>query len=362
MNPAQNLAGTTVNHVWVVDEKIDLKADDSTGGFFSIPYRVHHKGTSERGFLKVLDVFKAIQGYSAQGIDVAESLNRLTSAHIFEVKLMNACGTNRFDRVVRALDSGEISLPVPIIGSIRFPFLVCELADGDTHTVRKTMAGLDLVWWFRTLHQVAIGLQQLHKIKIAHQDLKPSNVVFFGTKNAKLTDLGRAVMKDLPSRNDNRQCPGAIAHAPPEKIFGHIPHDWDARHLATDLYHLGSLAFAHFVDIPMTTAVIQKLPPGFWPPPFNSFSGTAPYTGRFEDALPSLEYAFSSVLSEFVNIVPGFLCEILAPTLKQLCHPAPEMRGHPEDRAMACGQRYSVERYISVFRRLSMLAENAVIK
>ena len=44
----------------------------------------------------------------------------------------------------------------------------------------------------RTLHHIAVGLQQLHGEGIAHQDLKPSNVLFFETFGAKLADLGCA--------------------------------------------------------------------------------------------------------------------------------------------------------------------------
>lgn len=62
-----------------------------------------------------------------------------------------------------------------------------------------------------TLHQVAVGIQELHRAKIAHQDVKRSNVVFFGEQrdSVKLIDLGRAVKRDRPSRNDQRVVPAS---------------------------------------------------------------------------------------------------------------------------------------------------------
>src|SRR6266404_5396830 len=236
MNALEQIIGKTVGNKWIVDATIDLKADDSTGGFFSVPFRVHHQETDQHAFLKVLDVLKAITRYATTGFGVAETLSRLTSTHLFEVDLLKACGSKKLDKIVRALDWGEIHLEIAPYGEIGFPFLVFELADGDTHKLRNSMRTLDTAWWLRTLHQVSVGLQQLHGIDVAHLDVKPSNVVFFGANNAKVADLGRAVRKGVSSLNDQKVCAGALIHAPPEKLYGHIATDWAERHLATDLY------------------------------------------------------------------------------------------------------------------------------
>jgi eukaryotic-like serine/threonine-protein kinase len=360
MNPAEHLTGKTVNNRWVVDKKVNLDENGSTGGFFSVAYEVRDAQTGVRAFLKILDVIKALQGYSAVGADVAEILNRVSSAHIFEVNLFKACGDKKLDRIVRALDHGDISLPIPPLGDMRFPFLVFELADGDTHKIRRAVANLDLAWWLRTLHQVATGLHQLHSIRAAHQDLKPSNVVFFGAENAKLTDLGRAVCQDLPSRNDSRQCAGDISHAPPEKVYQHVAADWEEKHLATDLYHLGSLIYSYFMNTSITTAIIHKLPPDLWPPPFNRFIGKPGYGGSFDNALPALEFAFAKVIQDFRQVIPNELEQQLLEALVQLCHPDPRKRGHPADHAMAHIPRYSVQRYVSAFNRMAVIAEGLI--
>jgi eukaryotic-like serine/threonine-protein kinase len=357
MNPAQNLVGTVIKDRWIVDAKIDLQESESTGGFFSIPYSVHDKKTGQKAFLKILDVVKAISRYATVGLGVAETLNRLVSAHLFEANLMRACGESSCDRIVRALDFGEVHLQVPPFGDVGFPFLIFELADGDTYKLREVLKQFDAAWCFSTLHQVALGLKQLHAIEIAHQDLKASNVVFFGPDDAKLADLGRAVKKGVPSPNDDKVCAGAVAHAPPEKIYGYQAADWDERHTATDLYHLGSFAFMLFTNVSMTIAIMESLPRDLRPEPFAISNA---YKGKFQDALPALEFAFGQVIEKFRSSVPESCREQFITVVTQLCHPDPRRRGHPADHAMAHGRPYSVERYISVFHRLAVSAQSGV--
>jgi serine/threonine protein kinase len=348
MNPGENLVGQVVNGEWIVEAKVDLSEARSTGGFFSIPYAVRHKETGQRAFLKLLDVVKAIQRYTDHGLSLAETLNRITSGHLFEVHLMETCGARRLSRVVRALDHGEVNLDVPFFGTIAFPFLVFELGDGDTHKLLTTMSRVDQAWWFHTLHQVATGLKQLHGIEIAHQDVKGSNVVFFGAANAKLADLGRAVQKGKQSLNDQRAIRGDGTHAPPEYHYGYTPPDWDERHLATDLYLLGSLAFAFYSGVSMTLALFAQLPPELLPTHIGI---------KFNEALPALIHAFGSTLQALGKSVDPVLREKLIPTIRYLCHPDPSLRGHPKDHEMLHGNRFSVERFISAFHRLAVTAQ-----
>jgi len=79
-------------------------------------------------------------------------------------------------RVIRAIGQGSIAIK-------GFPneihYLLLELADNDLRghaTQRKT---LDNALNMRILHQVALAIETLHFNQIAHQDLKPSNVLMF---------------------------------------------------------------------------------------------------------------------------------------------------------------------------------------
>jgi serine/threonine protein kinase len=348
MDPGHDLVGHTINNRWVVDSKIDLHEAKSTGGFFSIPYAVHDKDTGQKAFLKLLDVVKAIQRYTDHGLSLAETLNRITSGHLFEVHLMEVCGERRLSRVVLALDHGEVNLDVPFFGTIAFPFLVFELGDGDTHKLLTTMVKADQAWWLRTLHQVATALRQLHGEDIAHQDVKGSNVVFFGNANAKLADLGRAVQRGRQSLNDERRMRGDGTHAPPEYHYGYSPTDWEEKHLATDLYLLGSLAFTFYSGISMTFALLSYLPPELLP-----IRGST----TFREALPALNHAFGRILQSLKENVDPLIADTLVSTISYLCHPDPTKRGHPKNHQLLHASRFSVERFISTFDRLATTAE-----
>ncbi len=63
------------------------------------------------------------------------------------------------------------------IDGLPVQYSIFEMADCDTPTYMDVSVKLDLAWTVRMLHQAAVGLQQLHGIGIAPQDLKPSNVL-----------------------------------------------------------------------------------------------------------------------------------------------------------------------------------------
>ncbi len=351
MNPAQHLVGQTIEGIWVVEEAINLSANGSTGGAFCIPYLVKHIRSGQKAFLKVLDVVGAIMRYSASGVGLAETLSRITSAHVFETQLLKDCEKRRLDRVVRALAYGEIYLPVPPLGPIGFPYLIFELGDGDTHKFMDATKPVDHAWWLSTMHQATIGLWQLHGIETAHQDLKPSNVVFFGVDNAKVADLGRAARKGIGSLNDGRA--GDQGYIAPEYYYGYIPVEWSERFLALDLYLLGNLAFIGIMSVSMTTALFQAVAPEFNP---------VNYRGDYVDALPALVKALGDVLEQTRPSIPDAWRDPFISTIEQLCHPDPAKRGHPKNHSSTVGEKYSLERYVSAFNRMATTARAHAIR
>ena len=77
MDVATEFIGYEIDGEWVVEEAIDLDANDSTGEFFSVPFIVVHKITKEKAFLKVWDVVKGIKRYNADGFSVTDALKRI---------------------------------------------------------------------------------------------------------------------------------------------------------------------------------------------------------------------------------------------------------------------------------------------
>ena len=82
--------------------------------------------------------------------------------------------------------------------------------------------------------------------------------------------------------------------------------------------------------------------------------------GTFKEVLPYLEEAYDWAIDNFFKAyIDDFDKELrkeLETTLRQLCHPDPQKRGHPKNIANV-GSSMSVERYISQFNKLATLAE-----
>ena len=104
-------------------------------------------------------------------------------------------------------------------------------------------------WRFFVLHQTALALLQLHQQSIAHQDVKPSNVLLFGADKLKLGDLGRSSLRGKPAPHDAMHVAGAWNYAPFEQRYAHLPADWLERRLSTDVFHLGCLVVFAFTNI-----------------------------------------------------------------------------------------------------------------
>lgn len=336
-----------------MQERLNQDQTDTTGGFFSVGYRAEDQQSGQGAFLKVINLKKAITLYALEGVPTAEALNRVTDSHLFEVQLAEICRDRKMDRIIRVIDHGDIPGEIPLLGKVGIPYIIFEQGDCDTHSLLATARRLDVAWHMRTLHHAAVGLRQLHSQDIAHQDVKRSNLIFFGEERAKLIDLGRAVKRGRPSRNDNRTIPCQWVNAPPELLYGYSPANWDQSHFATDLYMLGSLGFSMFFDTTMTTAMFERVAPQLRP------SGQIVFGGSFDDALPALKQAFAEVLAAIEPLLAPAIRNDFIGVLGMLCNPDPSSRGHPRDHAMKHGRRYSAERFVSAFALLQRKAEIA---
>ncbi len=225
---AAKLSGYTLEGGWEVVRHIDLSS--TTGGCFSEAYIVKDK-RGDRAFLKALDYSRALQAH-----DPASELQRLTESYNFERGLLQLCRSRRFDRVVSALADGKVTVAGEVV-----QYIIFELADGDLHDHADVLTELDIAWILRSLHHVATGIRQLHSQDIAHQDVKPSNVLVFNRDVSKLADLGRSARRGAHAPHDSLTIAGDATYAPPELLYGYLLPDWSARRLGCDLYLLGSM-------------------------------------------------------------------------------------------------------------------------
>jgi serine/threonine protein kinase len=248
-NPAESLLDMTLEGGWKVIELIKKKPED-TGGHFSVCYSVEKD--KKKAFLKALDLTDALQHP-----DFVSAVNNITTAFIFERDLLYKCKEKHLNKIVTSLEHGQVSfLGQPSFNNVFY--IIFEMADANLRNQIARMKIFDLAWILRSLHHTAIALEQLHRGGIAHQDLKPSNVLIFN-KESKIGDLERSSDVTNPSMNDKYIIPGDKTYAPFELFYGiNSIGDFKFRY-ASDLYHLGSLVFFYFLHVNLQEVIWAEM-------------------------------------------------------------------------------------------------------
>jgi serine/threonine protein kinase len=347
---ASDLVGQTIGDGWLVTEQLPRPgqpgAEDLTGSFFSIGY-IAEKG-GQRAFVKVIDLYEALCKRD-DGLSQLQRLKLLTDEHSFECTVLEVCRGAKLNRIVRVIDQGVITsadehLPIDI------PYIIFELADGDVRKAIKRANKIEDAWRFQVLHDVAAGIQQLHRNSIAHQDIKPSNVLVFGKRRAKIGDFGRASLRGTGSNHDKLPMPGAPRYAPPEQVFGVRPERWEDRREGCDIYHLGSLAAFLFAGITPSVHYVRELGPDMRP---THWGGNA--SCDYETALPMLNAAFTGFLVRIEPDLPLWAQLELTQIIKTACEPDFRRRGDPAARRRT-GSPVGIDAYVSRFDRLTKRA------
>ena len=349
INPVLKLEGRQLGNDWTVIQRLPIRgevgAEGKTGGNFSVGYIVERTG--KQAFMKVFDIANA---FASPPERIALELHRISSAYLHEKELLELCRSAKLDRIVQVLDSGTIADgPHPPLF-----YLIFEQADRDIRAALGALGTIHDAWKFKHLHQVAVGLSQLHRHKVAHQDLKPSNVLLFEQANegAKIADLGRASRVGKEAEHDSFMIAGDPSYAPPEQMYGFRAPDWVDRREACDLYHLGALICFLFSGMSPTVRVLSIMGQGMWPLPFGRWQG------GYQDAVPFLTAAFTKFMAELKPLLPEWCRQELFELIQNACHPDLSNRGDPAARKMV-GRPVGIDRYIS---RLQLLAKKGEIQ
>jgi len=353
-NAAEALEGRTLKNGWRVTEKIG-KTEDATGGFFSICYIVTKE--NKKAFMKALNFIAFFQLFP--GKSVIEVISEQTNAFQFEKELLLRCKNNRLSKVSMILDEGEENVDGFIIPNV--PYLIFEMADGDIRSQMKFTKELEVSWKLKSLHDVAVGLWQLHGIKIGHQDLKPSNVLIYKEGFAsKIGDLGRSLCEDIKAPHDHGGFVGDFNYAPPEYLYNYNEPDFNLRIKATDLYLFGSLVVFYFTGATMNSLLSKNIAKEFrW----NNWRGS------FHEVSDYLINGFYKSLKEFRNgIEDNEISDSLEEIVEYCCFPIPPERGHhksikttfdKEGKRKPKNNQYSLERAIS---KLDLLKRKSIYK
>lgn len=345
-NAAYRLTGLTLDNGWVVGPRLKTGAEGGgSGGFFSVSYEVSKDG--KFAFLKAFDLVKALKRGQAQGKSLVSILGDQAKAFSFETDLHGLCAGAKLRRVVRILDHGEVNVPPEGIEQIlQIPYMIMELADGgDVRGYLGRNSIVDVEMKLTYLKDVVLGLYQLHSVKIAHQDLKPSNVMIFSGGMAKVGDLGRASSQGHTSLHDHLAVAGDINYAPPEQLYGSPLNGWLDKRMRCDLYQFASVIIFVFFGRTLNTTLFAELPQEIRPVHFQG-NGTS-----YEHALPFLLDVFDSAVSGWEAQCPPWLGGELMQIVRQAGHPNYVHRGARKTLLQSVPQ-LGLNRFVSDLDRL----------
>lgn len=338
ISAVHDLIGKTLKTGWKVTEKVKVKPG-SSGGAFSVCYLAEKDGVV--GFLKALNVLTFLND---EDIDLPKAMADTLNTFNFEREILEKCGTKNLSKVSKLLDAGSENITGYIINNVNY--LIFEKADDDVRNHINFSNNIDLAWKLRSLHNISIGIKQLHGIDISHQDLKPSNVFVFNDEISKIGDLGRALSNTISGPHSDRNFAGDGRYAPPEVYHRYVLPDWNNKVFAIDCYLLGSMAAYYITGHSMTALIGKKINENI-----NILSLT------FEQALPYWIEAFDNVLINLELDLANFEDnDLFISTIRMLCYPDPKNRGHHKN-VKGNGNSFNMIRFVEAFNLMARKAE-----
>ncbi|GJQ53818.1 MAG: hypothetical protein HKUEN07_03870 [Rhodocyclaceae bacterium] len=350
---AHSLLGTKLPEGCILTKKNSPPGTgESTGGNFSVGYvgewHDDRGRVTREAFVKVFDIGRAFRVHSG---NIMEAITKLGLEHQHESRMFEICEAAKLNRVVKVLGRGQITGGVGMATPL--PYIIFELGDADLRVAVRKLDTIEIAWRLSTLHDVAVGLQEIHSQMIAHQDLKPSNVMIFDKKGqgAKLADLGRASRNDgRVAAHDELSVAGDPRYAPPEQAYGVQAVEWRDRREGCDLYHLGCLIAFSFSGTTPNEAYL-KLPEDIRPTAW----ANGKWRGSYDDVVPHIDKVLTEYVATLKSHFPYWAAEELTQMVLNLCTPHYLKRGHPDARNQQ-GAPLGLERFISRLDHLSKQA------
>jgi serine/threonine protein kinase len=314
--PAANeLIGITLCDRWEI-KKLLHDGPQESGGNFGVGYIVYDLQEKQERFLKVVD-------YQRRMRDIAQLTRLLTEAQ-FEVAIQKYCTEKRMSKVVRMIANGQLIFKKTASDDeYTFLAIVMERGEGDIKNHVHYAPNQSPSWKLAVLRDVALAVLQIERANLAHNDVKPSNIIRFKSNgdnhSVKLGDIGRVVRKDGQGPFDGMDWAGDPRHKPIETLYGWKEPDWQNRRTAADAYMLGNLMAYLFAGASVTERVINSLPPEYQP---------ANYAGSYRQILDVVRHTWISVVeSQIGPAFPEDLRDKLKVIFCSLTEPDPKERG-----------------------------------
>ena len=331
--PSFNLKGDTLiglktDKKWLVKDQI-AKTPDSTGGNFSVGYVVTDENQEEY-FLKATDARLLLSGYrkKLKKIGLAFTLQQ------FERDLVDHLSKPGINRIVRGIDYGEIIKKYEGIGTEVF-FIIFEKAKSDVRKYVKELNSIELKQIPTFVHNLAVGLRQIHKNDITHNDIKPSNFLYFDATLQKISDFGSATSMEIGSPNDTEDFLGDPNYFPPEAWGYKIQLPYTGRYVSLefrklgDLYMLGSMIYFFITGSSLNMQISSKM---------SLDHVTNIQSINFSDAIHYLNNIHGQVMFEMKEMLNKEIGEESTQSIFRLTNAVnnytkidPEMRGEPKN-------------------------------
>lgn len=347
--PAQLLQGITLPSGWALVERLK-QTPGSSGSNFGTGYKAQRvvDGKTENAFVKAMDLARA---FGAP--DPFAEMFKLTAESEFERRALEHCKDRRLSRLIQLISWEYVNLDPARNPLNQVLCLIMEIGDGDIRKQLTRVGALPTSAILHVLEDTALGMAQLHRNGIAHQDVKPSNVISMtdmsNTANNlfKVADLGRIVRKGMTGPYDTYSWPGDGNYKPPERWYSFVPPQWPDAREASDAYMLGSLACFLFCGVPMQPLLEREIPASMLP-------GT--WSGGYNDSLIQiLRSKQASILA--TTIAPTINEKVrdgVIDIIKELVEPDPLKRG--DKRARAQTGAPGLDRFQSRFKQLRLRA------
>jgi serine/threonine protein kinase len=329
---ANNLQGLTTDCGWEIFEKVSSK--QHSGGNHCVRYLARNdKG--DVAFLKAMDLSRA---FKFQARDRLQVINDLTGHYLFERDILSKCKDKNMTKVVVPLSAGEIRLanqPAPLD---EVYFIIFEKAETDLR--QAFLNSPPQIWYsfFRAIKHTCLGLEQLHGAGIAHQDIKPSNILNFKKDISKIADLGRVIDAEGDSPFAHLHFAGDPNYAPIEILLNVSVNNFNERYLA-DLNAVGSLIYQTLMGVQITGALTSEA----------ILISPAIQRMSYQQALPVYETAFFTIMDRLYQEsevrFDADIANAIVGTLTEMCHPDYKKRGSPK--AITISARTNMRRYTS---------------
>lgn len=347
--PAELLEGITLPSGWILVERLK-RAPGSSGSNFGTGYKAQRivDDKTSHAFIKAMDLARA---FGAP--DPFAEMFKLTAESEFERRALEHCKDRRLSRLIQLISWEYINQDPSGNPLNQVLCLIMEIGEGDLRKQLTRTGALPTSAILHVLEDTALGMAQLHRNGIAHQDVKPSNVISMtdmsnAAKNMfKVADLGRIVRKGIAGPYDAHDWPGDGNYKPPERWYSFVPPQWPDAREASDAYMLGSLACFLFCGVPIQPLLGKEIPatmlPGTW-------------AGGYNDSLIQVlrSKQFSILATTVAPAINESVRDGVIAILKELVDPDPLIRGDKRARSQTGGP--GLDRFQARFKQMRLRA------